>query len=47
MNAYLVLDLERRLAEFRRVDYDVAGTQREIREAGLPAILADRLARGE
>jgi diadenosine tetraphosphatase ApaH/serine/threonine PP2A family protein phosphatase len=45
--AYLVLDLEQRTAEFRRVEYDVAGTQREIREAGLPEILAARLAIGQ
>jgi diadenosine tetraphosphatase ApaH/serine/threonine PP2A family protein phosphatase len=45
--AYLVLDLDGRVAEFHRIDYDVAATQREIREAGLPAILADRLAVGE
>jgi diadenosine tetraphosphatase ApaH/serine/threonine PP2A family protein phosphatase len=45
--AYLVLDLERRLVEFHRVDYDVAGTQSEIREAGLPETLAARLERGE
>src|SRR5438876_23223 len=45
--AYLVLDLEQRVAEFHRVEYDVAGTQREIREAGLPEVLAARLERGE
>ncbi len=45
--AYLLLDLERRLAEFRRVPYDVAGTQQEIRAAGLPETLAVRLERGE
>ena len=45
--AYLVLDLAQRVAEFHRVEYDVAGTQREIREAGLPEVLAARLERGE
>jgi diadenosine tetraphosphatase ApaH/serine/threonine PP2A family protein phosphatase len=45
--AYIVLDLEQRVAEFHRVDYDVAGTQSEIREAGLPESLAARLERGE
>jgi diadenosine tetraphosphatase ApaH/serine/threonine PP2A family protein phosphatase len=45
--AYLELDLEARTAEFRRVEYDVAGTQREIREAGLPEGLAARLALGQ
>ena len=45
--AYIVLDLDQRVAEFHRVDYDVAGTQSEIREAGLPESLASRLERGE
>ncbi len=44
--AYLLLDLEQRTGQFYRVAYDVAGTQREIREAGLPAALAARLERG-
>ena len=30
----------------RRVEYDIATAQRKIREAGLPEVLADRLARG-
>lgn len=45
--SYLELDLEARTAEFRRVEYDIAGTQREIREAGLPEGLAARLALGQ
>ena len=44
--AWLLLDLEARRASFRRVPYDVARTQAEIREAGLPDALADRLALG-
>jgi len=44
--AYLLLDLDARLASFRRVEYDVARTQREIREAGLPELLAARLELG-
>ena len=32
--------------EHRRVEYDIATAQRKIREAGLPGVLADRLARG-
>jgi predicted phosphodiesterase len=44
--AYLVLDLDRGTGEFRRVEYDVAGTQAEIAEAGLPEVLAERLATG-
>ncbi len=44
--AYLVLDLEAKRASFRRVDYPVERTQAEIREAGLPDSLAERLASG-
>jgi diadenosine tetraphosphatase ApaH/serine/threonine PP2A family protein phosphatase len=44
--AWLLIDSEAGRAAFRRVDYDVARTQAEIRAAGLPAALADRLARG-
>jgi diadenosine tetraphosphatase ApaH/serine/threonine PP2A family protein phosphatase len=45
--AWLLLDLDRKIADFRRVPYPVQLTQAEIREAGLPALLAERLARGE
>lgn len=45
--AYLLLDLEARRASFRRVAYDVARTQSEMREAGLPEFLARRLSLGE
>jgi diadenosine tetraphosphatase ApaH/serine/threonine PP2A family protein phosphatase len=44
--AYLLLDLDAKLASFRRVEYDVEQTQREIREAGLPELLAARLELG-
>jgi predicted phosphodiesterase len=44
--AYLVLDLDAHTASFRRVEYDVARTQAEILEAGLPRTLAERLAVG-
>jgi diadenosine tetraphosphatase ApaH/serine/threonine PP2A family protein phosphatase len=44
--AWLLLDLERRFAEFRRVPYAIEKTQREIRAAGLPEALAARLAHG-
>jgi diadenosine tetraphosphatase ApaH/serine/threonine PP2A family protein phosphatase len=44
--AYLLLDLDARHATFRRVEYDVARTQREMREAGLPELLAARLELG-
>ena len=45
--AYLVLDLAARTASFRRVEYDVARSQAEIREAGLPETLATRLETGQ
>jgi len=44
--AWLLLDLGARRATFERVDYDVAATQAEIREAGLPELLAARLSSG-
>jgi diadenosine tetraphosphatase ApaH/serine/threonine PP2A family protein phosphatase len=44
--AYLLLDLETRHASFRRVEYDVEQTQREMRDAGLPEQLAARLELG-
>ncbi len=44
--AYLLLDLRRRTASFRRVPYPVERTQAEIRERGLPETLAERLAHG-
>ena len=44
--AWLELDLEAGTARFHRLDYDIARTQAEIREAGLPEPLAARLAQG-
>jgi predicted phosphodiesterase len=44
--AWLLLDLETKRASFRRVPYDHARTQTEIRELGLPDALAERLAHG-
>ena len=44
--AWLLLDFERETASFRRVEYDVASTQEEIRERELPDALAQRLAHG-
>jgi diadenosine tetraphosphatase ApaH/serine/threonine PP2A family protein phosphatase len=45
--AWLFADLERRSAAFRRVSYPVERTQAEMVEAGLPPLLAARLAVGE
>jgi predicted phosphodiesterase len=44
--AYLILDLEADTALYRRVEYPVEKTQAEIREAGLPEPLAERLEHG-
>jgi len=45
--AWLMLDLERRFASFRRVAYSIGKTQAEMREQGLPRLLVTRLERGE
>jgi len=45
--SYLMLDLDGRTATFHRVEYDVERTQAEIRELGLPELLAARLALGQ
>jgi diadenosine tetraphosphatase ApaH/serine/threonine PP2A family protein phosphatase len=44
--SYLVIDTEAQTAEFRRVSYDVAATQRAMREVDLPPRLAERLRYG-
>jgi len=44
--AWLLLDLERRFASFRRVAYSIEKTQAEMLEQGLPRLLAARLERG-
>jgi predicted phosphodiesterase len=45
--AWLLLDLEARVASFRRVHYPIERTQMEMRDAGLPPALAKRLERGD
>jgi len=45
--AWLALDLDAGTATFHRVEYDVERTQAEIRDAGLPGMLADRLELGQ
>ena len=45
--AYLLLDLNTERASFRRVEYDIGRTQAEMRDAGLPELLAERLAVGQ
>jgi diadenosine tetraphosphatase ApaH/serine/threonine PP2A family protein phosphatase len=44
--AWLLLDLDAGRASFRRVDYPVAETSEEIRQAGLPPIMGERLFAG-
>jgi diadenosine tetraphosphatase ApaH/serine/threonine PP2A family protein phosphatase len=44
--AWLLLDLDRRRASFRRTSYDVARVQEAIRATRLPEALAERLAYG-
>ncbi len=44
--AYAVYDSETHLVRVSRVAYDVETTQSKIRAAGLPSVLADRLALG-
>jgi predicted phosphodiesterase len=44
--AFCMLDLEAHRARFERVGYPIETTQAEMREAGLPTALAERLAVG-
>lgn len=44
---YVVYDLNEGTIELRRLDYDIATTQKKIMAAGLPQRLADRLALGK
>jgi predicted phosphodiesterase len=44
--AYATLDLKAGRFELHRVEYDIADAQREMRRAGLPDLLAHRLAIG-
>jgi predicted phosphodiesterase len=44
--AWLLLDSEAAWARFERCEYPIEGAQSDIRAAGLPTRLADRLARG-
>jgi diadenosine tetraphosphatase ApaH/serine/threonine PP2A family protein phosphatase len=44
--AYAVVDTEAETASIKRVRYDIEGVQKKIRDAGLPEVLANRLALG-
>jgi diadenosine tetraphosphatase ApaH/serine/threonine PP2A family protein phosphatase len=45
--AWACYEPEHRLVTFRRIRYDVAAAQKKIRDAGLPEVLARRLALGQ
>jgi diadenosine tetraphosphatase ApaH/serine/threonine PP2A family protein phosphatase len=45
--AYAIWDQDEALLRFRRARYNVRAAQERIRDAGLPAFLADRLAAGK
>ena len=44
--AYCIYDIENNLVELVRVKYDLATAQKKISKAGLPQLLAERLAVG-
>ena len=44
--AWLLLDTDAGWARFKRSEYEIESAQADIRAAGLPARLADRLGRG-
>ena len=44
--AFAIYEPDKRLVTYYRVRYDVAAAQQKIRAAGLPPLLADRLAEG-
>jgi diadenosine tetraphosphatase ApaH/serine/threonine PP2A family protein phosphatase len=45
--AYTIYDIQAQTISIRRLEYDIETAQRKIHEAGLPALLADRLALGK
>jgi diadenosine tetraphosphatase ApaH/serine/threonine PP2A family protein phosphatase len=45
--AWLLLDTELQRAQWRRTEYDISGAQAAIRNARLPASLAERLGYGQ
>jgi diadenosine tetraphosphatase ApaH/serine/threonine PP2A family protein phosphatase len=44
---YVLYDSENEILFYHRVSYDIETAQRKIREAGLPELLAARLALGK
>jgi len=45
--SYAIYDADNQVVTIRRLEYDLAGAQRKIVEAGLPEMLANRLAVGK
>ena len=45
--AWLVMDIDAKIATYRRSEYDIAGAMAAIRAAGLPDSLAERLQHGQ
>ena len=43
---YVIYDSDAQAAEIRRIEYDIESAQAKIRKAGLPDVLAARLALG-
>ena len=43
---YAIYDSDTQIVSFRRVEYDIAAAQRKILAAGLPEVLAERIAEG-
>ena len=44
--AYAIYDDEDQAVTFRRVEYDIAATQKRMESAGLPELLIERLSLG-
>ncbi|MEG0024773.1 MAG: metallophosphoesterase family protein [Akkermansia sp.] len=44
--SYCIYDTQQQVISFRRVEYDIKTTQQKILNAGLPIMLAERLAQG-
>lgn len=44
--AYAIYDTDQKLVTIRRIEYDIPVTQKKILEAGLPPMLAERIAEG-
>ncbi len=44
--SYCIYDTDNNIVVFRRLEYDIKTTQQKIMDAGLPKVLADRIAEG-